>query len=108
MTAPSASILIERAGHALLNAASSPAKVILFGPRVHDESDASKALDFLVIEQELEDRERETTRLRDALRSFEVATNVIVISAADAEHRAKLPGSMVERVLREGRTIAES
>lgn len=108
MNAPDATALIERASRALLDAASSPAKVILFGPRARDEADDRSALDFLVIEQELDNRESETARLRDALRPLKAPMNVIVMSAAHAEGRAKLPSSMVERVLREGRVIAES
>jgi len=108
MNAPGTGALIDRAGRALLDAASSGAKVILFGPRARDEGDADTPLEFLVVEQVLDDRESETTRLRAALSSFEAPVNVIVMSATHVEQRAKLAGSMVERVLREGRVIAES
>jgi predicted nucleotidyltransferase len=108
MSAPDTSALIERAGRALLEAASSPAKVVLFGSRARGEADEGSAFDFLVIEKKVDDRESETAKLRGALRHFEAPMNVVVMDAAQVEGRAKLPGTMVGRVLGEGRVIAES
>jgi uncharacterized protein len=108
MNASGADRLIAHAGRALLDAASSPARVILFGPHAREESDDGSPLDFLVVEQDLDDQESETKRLHDALASLKAPVNVIVMSATHVEQRAKLAGSMVERVLREGRVIAES
>src|ERR1700677_3994681 len=98
--------LIERAGRALIDAAPVPAKVILFGSHARGDADAGSDLDFLVIEREVEDRLAEAVRLRSALRGFGAPVDVIVMD--EAQRRAKVGGTMVERALREGRLVAES
>jgi|ERR1035441_1411671 predicted nucleotidyltransferase len=108
MNAPDAEEMIERAGRALIDAASAPAKVILFGSHARGDADQGSDFDFLVIEQEVEDRLAEAVRLRRALGDFNAPVDVIVMDAALAERRAKVPGTMVHRALREGRVLAES
>jgi uncharacterized protein len=100
--------IIERAGRALIDAASAPAKVILFGSRARGDADEGSDFDFLVIEQEVEDRLAEEVRLRRALRNFAVPVDVIVIDEALVKRRAKVKGTTVDRALREGRVVAES
>ncbi len=100
--------LIERAGHALLDAASSPARVILFGSHARGDARDGSDLDFLVIEREVDDHTAESVRLRRALRGFGAPVDVIVVDEALARRRAKVRGTMVERALREGRVVAES
>lgn len=108
MSGVAAEELIERAGRALLDAASSPARVILFGSHGRGDAREGSDLDFLVIEQAVSDRLAESTRLRDVLQGFGVAVDVIVVDEALAARRAKVRGTMVERALREGRVVAES
>jgi uncharacterized protein len=100
--------LIERAGRALLDAASSPARVILFGSHARGEASDGSDLDFLVIERDVGDRAAESVRLRRALRGVGAPVDVIVVDEALAQRRAKVRGTMVERALREGRIVAES
>ncbi|HEX4465765.1 MAG TPA: nucleotidyltransferase domain-containing protein [Solirubrobacteraceae bacterium] len=93
--------LIERAGRALLDAASSsPARVILFGSHARGDARDGSDLDFLVIEREVDDRAAESVRLRRALRSFGAPMDVIVVDEALAQRRAKVRGTMVERAAR--------
>jgi predicted nucleotidyltransferase len=99
---------IERAGRALVDAASAPAKVILFGSHARGDADEGSDLDFLVIEREVEDRLAEAVKLRRTLRGFGVPVDVIVMDEALAQRRAKVKGTMVDRALREGRVVAES
>jgi predicted nucleotidyltransferase len=108
MSSIAADELIERAGRALLNAAASPARVILFGSYARGEAREGSDLDFLVIESEVDDRAAESVRLRRALQGFDAPVDVIVIDEALAQRRAKVRGTMVERALREGRVVAES
>ena len=109
MRSVAADELIERAGRALLDAASSaPARVILFGSHARGDARDGSDLDFLVIEREVEDRAAESVRLRRALRGFGAPMDVIVVDEALAQRRAKVRGTMVERALREGRLVAES
>ena len=108
MNAVAAEAMIEQAGRALIDAAAVPAKVILFGSHARGDADDGSDFDFLVIEDEVRDRLAEAVRLRRALGDFDAPVDVIVMDAALAERRAKVPGTMVHRALREGRVVAES
>lgn len=100
--------LIERAGHALIDAAPAPAKVILFGSHARGDANEGSDFDFLVIEREVENRLTEEVRLRRVLRGFGAPVDVIVMDEALVQRRAKVRGTMVDRALREGRVVAES
>lgn len=100
--------MIERAGRALIDAASAPAKVVLFGSHARGDADDGSDLDFLVIERELPDRAAEAVKLRRALTGFGKPVDVIVMDEALVKRRAKVKGTMVDRALREGRIVAES
>lgn len=108
MIAATTESMIESAGRALIDAASAPAKVILFGSRARGDSDEGSDFDFLVIEDEVPDRLAEAVRLRDALGDFAAPVDLIVMDAALAGRRAKVRGTMVDRAMREGRVVAES
>jgi predicted nucleotidyltransferase len=108
MNAVAATEMIERAGRVLIAAAPAPAKVILFGSRARGDGDERSDFDFLVIENEVENRLAEAVRLRRALGDFNAPVDLIVMDAALAERRAKVKGTMVNRALREGRVLAES
>jgi len=100
--------MIERAGRTLADAASAPAKVILFGSYARGDATEGSDLDFLVIEREVADRAAESVRLRRALRGLGAPVDVIVMDEALVQRRAKVKGTMVDRALREGRVLAES
>jgi predicted nucleotidyltransferase len=108
MNAAAAEAMIERAGRALIDAASAPAKVILFGSHARGDADGGSDFDFLVIESEVADRAAEAVKLRRALGDFGAPVEVIVMDQALVERRAKVRGTMVDRALREGRVVAES
>jgi predicted nucleotidyltransferase len=108
MNAIATEALIERAGRALIDAASAPAKVILFGSHARGDADEGSDFDFLVIERDVHDRAREAVRLRRALRGFGVPVDVVVMDEALVQRRSKVRGTMVDRALREGRVLAES
>jgi len=108
MNAVAAEAMIEHAGRALIDAAPAPAKVILFGSRARGDADEGSDFDFLVIEEEIQDRLAEAVRLRNALGDFAAPVDLIVMDAALAGRRAKVRGTMVDRAMREGRVVAES
>jgi predicted nucleotidyltransferase len=108
MNAVATEEMIERAGRALIDAAPAHAKVILFGSRARGDADEGSDFDFLVIEDEVENRLAEAVRLRRALGDFNAPVDLIVMDAALAERRAKVRGTMVHRAFREGRVLAES
>jgi predicted nucleotidyltransferase len=100
--------IVTRAGRILADAASSPARVILFGSGARGEVGPDSDLDFLVIERSVEDRVAEAVRLRRALGDIGMPVDVIVLDEALAARRARVPGTMVHHALRDGRLIAES
>jgi predicted nucleotidyltransferase len=100
--------MIERAGRALIDAASAPAKVILFGSHARGDADGGSDFDFLVIESEVADHAAEAVKLRRALGDFGAPVDVIVMDQALVDRRLKVRGTMVDRALREGRVVAES
>jgi predicted nucleotidyltransferase len=108
MNAVAAEEMIDRAGRALVDAASAPARVILFGSRARGDADESSDFDFLVIEREVDDRLAEAVKLRRALRGFGAPVDVIVMDESLVQRRSKVRGTMVDRALREGRVVAES
>jgi len=108
MNAVATEAMIERAGRALIDAASAPAKVILFGSRARGDAGEGSDFDFLVIEREVDDRLAEAVKLRRALRGFGVPVDVIVMDEGLVERRSKVKGTMVDRALREGRVVAQS
>jgi uncharacterized protein len=108
MNAVAAETVIERAGRALIDAASGPARVILFGSHARGDADEGSDFDFLVIERQVEDRLAESVKLRRALRDLRVPVDVVVMDEALAGRRAKVKGTMVDRALREGRVVAQS
>jgi uncharacterized protein len=108
MTIVAVEEMIERAGRVLIDAASAPAKVILFGSHARGDADGGSDFDFLVIESEVADRAAEAVKLRRALGDFGAPVDVIVMDQALVERRAKVRGTMVDRALREGRVVAES
>lgn len=97
---------IERCGHVLAEAAASPARVIVFGSYARGTADADSDLDFLVIEQHVDDRTGEAVRLRRALPPLGVPVDVLVMSEEHAAKRAQVKGSTVARALTEGRVLA--
>lgn len=108
MNAVAAEEMIDRAARALVDAASVPAKVILFGSRARGDANEGSDFDFLVIESEVKDRLAEAVKLRRALRGFGSPMDVIVMDEALVQRRSKVRGTMVDRALREGRVVAES
>lgn len=81
--------LIELAGQRIVEAAGSPAMVILFGSAARGELTRDSDLDFLVIEREVENRVDEAVRLRDAVGRVGWPVDVIVMDEDLAARRAK-------------------
>jgi hypothetical protein len=69
---------------------------------------ASSDVDVLVIEPTVEDPMRESVRLRRALRGLGVPIDVLVITQDEADRRSVVRGTVVERALREGRTLIDA
>lgn len=89
----------------LAAAAPASARVYLFGSAARDETGPDSDLDFLVIETTVEDRAKESVRLRRAIGDVGVPVDVIVLDSATAERRAGVPGTMVHHALTDGRLV---
>jgi predicted nucleotidyltransferase len=72
------------AARLLADAASSPARVVLFGSHARGDAREGSDLDFLVIEDDVPSPYHETIILRRALRGLGVPVDIVVLSAADA------------------------
>lgn len=100
--------LIDEAGRRLA-AAAPGAKVILFGSRARGEERPDSDLDLLVIEPaEVLKRRAESARLRRELRGLDVALDVIVVSAKQAEEWGHFRGSLLSEALHKGRVLVEA
>ncbi len=97
--------LIAEAGRRL-GAAAPGSKVILFGSRARGEERSDSDLDLLVIEPEIESRNAEFVRLRNALGELGVPVDLIVYRSAEAERWGDVPGTFLHDALREGRVLA--
>jgi len=99
---------IESCAKLLADAASSPARVLVFGSYARGGADEHSDLDFLVIEQDVASAKSESVLLRESLPPLGVPVDVIVVSEAQAVRRAQVKGSVVATALAEGRVLAES
>ncbi len=99
---------IERAGRALIEATSAPAKVILFGLHVGGDGTIRGDYEFLVIEREVEDRFGEMARLGKILGRLLIPAHVVVASEEEVRRGGSVKGTTLHEALNHGRVIAES
>lgn len=100
--------LIQSAGRRVVEAATRPVKVILFGSHVRGGAGLRSDLDLLVIEEELIDRDAEFVRLRRSLRGLGVPVDLIVVSEDNVEEWGGVRGTLINEALREGRVLAQA
>jgi predicted nucleotidyltransferase len=100
--------VIDQIGARLARAAPPRSRVLLFGSHARGAATDDSDFDVLVIEPTVESPISETVRLRRELRGLGVPIDVIVMDVAKAKRRAAVPGTMVERALREGRLLAQT
>jgi predicted nucleotidyltransferase len=100
--------IIERAGRALIEAVSAPAKVILFGSHARGDEDDRSDFDFLVIEREVDDRFGEMARLSTLLGRLLIPADVVVVSEAHVRKWESVKGTTIHEAMSQGRVLAES
>jgi len=100
--------LVEAAGRGLADAAGESAQVILFGSHARGDATPDSDADFLVIEPTVKDRQAEWVRLRQAIADIPLPVDIVVLDEAVASRRAKVPGTIVYRALRDGKIITRS
>lgn len=89
----------------LLGEAAKPARVILFGSYARGDAVESSDLDFLVVEQTLQDKFHEMVRLRQVLRPLRVPADVLVCSQAEIVQQQQSCSTAVYWALREGKVL---
>jgi predicted nucleotidyltransferase len=100
--------IIETIGERLASAVPAGSRVILFGSQARGEASEGSDFDVLVIEPSVSDRMAESARLRRELREFRVPIDVLVVDQARARVHGAVPGTVIERAIREGRTLANT
>lgn len=89
-----------------MRAAAPPgSRVILFGSHARGQAGPHSDLDFLVIEPEVDDRGRESVRLRRTLRGMGAAADVIVVSETGVREWRDVYGTIIHSALSEGREL---
>ncbi len=99
---------IRRAAHALAEATSSSAKVFLLPSRAQEACAVDRVLDFLVVEEAVEDRFSEAVRLNKVLGRLRIPGDVLVVDRAHFDAWSSVSGTAMYEAANEGRLVAES
>jgi predicted nucleotidyltransferase len=94
----------RRAAHA----ASSPARVMLFGSYARGDADPGSDLDLLVIEQTVHDKTAEYLKLHRAIGAMGVGVDVVVMSQDEFTRRSQVPGTVPYWAAKEGQIIHDT
>ena len=100
--------LVEEIRRRVAALAPAESRIVLFGSRAREAARAASDVDVLVIEPSVDDPIHESVRLRRALRGLGVPIDVVVVGQAEADRRSAVPGTVIERALREGRVLADT
>lgn len=96
---------LNQAIAALARAAPQAAQIVLFGSHARGDANETSDLDFLVIENVVENRAREMVRLRRALRPLRLPADVLVYSRDEVAQWGEQPGTALYWALHEGRVV---
>jgi uncharacterized protein len=99
---------IQSVAQRLAAAASSPAKIIVFGSYGRGDADEGSDLDLMVVERQLPDRGQEYLRLRESIGRLGVGVDLLVYSAQEFERRSLVPGTVPYWALTEGRIVHDA
>lgn len=101
---------IQAAADRLAAAASSPARIILFGSYGRGDADDRSDLDFMVIEKDLADKGAEYMRLMDALGRVApgVGVDLLLYPLREFERRSQVPGTVLHWAATEGKVLHDS
>lgn len=99
---------ILEAARRVARAASSPARVMLFGSYARGDADQGSDLDFLVIEPTVNDKAGEYLKLHRAIGAMGVGVDVVVMSDDEFNRRSQVPGTVPYWAAKEGRLIHDA
>lgn len=101
---------IQAAVDHMVSAASSPARIILFGSYARGTADEGSDLDLMVIEQDLTDKAAEYLRLRSAIGRVApgVGVDLLIYLLAEFEQRSQVPGTVLFEARMEGQILHDT
>jgi predicted nucleotidyltransferase len=99
---------IQAAAERLAAAASSPARVILFGSYARGTATEDSDLDLMVIEKGVPDRAAEYLRLRRAIGGIGTGVDVLIYSEEEALRRGQVPSTLLYWALKEGQVLHDN
>lgn len=89
-------------------AASSPARVIVFGSYARGDADEASDLDLMVVEREVTDKAAEYLKLHGAIGAIGVGVDVLICSQQEFERRSQVPGTVPYWVAKEGKLLHDT
>lgn len=89
-------------------AASSPARVMLFGSYARGDADEGSDLDLLVVEHTVRDKASEYLKLHRAVGFMGVGVDIVVISSDEFKRRSQVPGTVAYWAAKEGKLIHDA
>lgn len=98
---------IEKAVEVLRQAAN-PRKIILFGSYARGDAGDDSDVDFLVVEEQVENVDAEMVRLMDALGPLLIPAEVLVVAVTDFERWSRAPGSVFCEAAEEGKVVYDA
>ena len=101
---------IRAAAARLVAAATSPARVILFGSYARGTADEGSDLDLMVIEREVPDRAAEYMRLMDAVGRVApgIGLDLLIYPLSEYERRGQVPGTVWFEARSEGQVLHDA
>lgn len=99
---------IREAAQRAAAAASSTAKVIVFGSYARGDATENSDLDLLVVESEVADKATEYLNIHRAVGSLGVGVDVLVYSKREFEWRSQVPGTVLYWARREGKVVHDA
>lgn len=101
---------IRAAAARLVAAATSPARVILFGSYARGTADDGSDLDLMVIEREVPDKAAEYMRLMDAVGRIApgVGLDLLIYPLSEYERRGQVPGTVLFEARIEGQVLHDA
>lgn len=90
------------------DAATQPARVMLFGSYARGDADENSDLDLLVIEENIADKAAEYLKLHRAVGPLGIGVDVLVFGQEEFERRAQVPGTLPYRAKREGKLLHDA
>ena len=99
---------IQHTADQIMQHASSPARVVVFGSYGRGDATQDSDLDLLVIQKSVDDFTKEYTRLREAIGAIGVGVDLLLITEDQYEQRKDWCSSPIYWAHREGKVASEA